>query len=438
MQTMIRQVMERLKGLLRDGDLERLARESGWMRRRRKVNARAFLAILTLGALSKPEMTYTDMSQYAGLMGVAVSPQALHQRFTESAFRFLQAVLARVVQAVLERVAGQVVPLLARFNGVYIRDSSVIRLPAALAAIWPGCGDCHGATAGVKLQIRWEHSSGRLEGPVVQAARAHDRATPYGPENAPAGSLAIADLGYFCLAEIAERQRRGQYFLTKYKVGTTLWKGGKRWDLVAWLQRLEGTFGEVMVEVGARERIPVRLLAYRLPPEAAARRQRRVREYARKKQVTPRWETRFLASWVVVLTNVPADMLNAQEVAVLLRVRWQVEVLFRTWKSQLRVDTWRSQNPWRILCELYGKLIAIALTHWLVQLGWALRWDLSLAKAVQAVQKVAIPLMLALRSRHGFLEIIRLLLVVFWSACRQNKRRRRPATFQLLLQPGFA
>ena len=41
---------------------------------------------------------------------------------------------------------------------------------------------------------------------------------------------------------------------------------------------------------------------------------------------------------------------------VLLRVRWQIELLFKLFKSHTQVDTWQSQKPWRILCEVYAKI----------------------------------------------------------------------------------
>ena len=158
-----------------------------------------------------------------------------------------------------------------------------------------------------------------------------------------------------------------------------------------------------------------------------------MREYARQKQVPLKKETLFLAGWILLLTNVPEEMLSLEEAATLRRVRWQVEILFRVWKSQVKVDEWRSENPWRILCEIYGKFIAIVITHWLLLLEWPRLLDMSLSKAVQAVQKLALPFALALRYGGELERLLELLQRCFRVACRQNKRRKEPATFQLLL-----
>jgi IS4 transposase len=62
-----------------------------------------------------------------------------------------------------------------------------------------------------------------------------------------------------------------------------------------------------------------------------------------------------LAAWNVVITNIPEELLSLDEAFVLTRVRWQIELLFKLWKSHGRVDEWRTTNPERILCEVYSE-----------------------------------------------------------------------------------
>ena len=84
------------------------------------------------------------------------------------------------------------------------------------------------------------------------------------------------------------------------------------------------------------------------------------------------------------MTNVPRAVVSAREVWVLARVRWQIEILFRVWKSVLQVDAWRSQSPWRVLCEVYAKLPGVVWWHWRVVLARGCVWDLSLYQAARA------------------------------------------------------
>ncbi len=433
----VQQIQENLKRLLTDPAIENLARETGFIRRQRKLTGRHFLALMTFGALEQPQVSYTALAQWSALLGSALTPQALEQRFTAEAATFLRRVLEQAVQQVIEATTPKAIPILQRFEGVFLRDSTVIGLPEELHALWPGCGGTQGPTAGLKVQVFWNIVQGHLQGLSLHPAKHHDRTIPYGPDHMPPGSLSIADLGYFSLQEFVHFQRQGKFFLSRYKVGTALFTPqGQRLDLVAWLKRQPRQAMEIPVLLGAKPRLPVRLLIYPVPPEVAAQRRRRLREYARKKQVPLKKETLYLAEWVLVVTNVPQERLGLTEAVPLLRMRWQIELLFRLWKSRLHVDQWRSQKRWRILSEIYGKLIAIVVTHWLLLLGWAIP-DLSLDKAVQAVQKMVVPLALALYRGEPLEELFRLLQTLLQKACHQNKRRRQPATFQMLsaLQP---
>ena len=425
------QIEHNIKQVLQE-EADTLARQMGFIQRQRKLTGSAFVQVLVWGALDNPTLSYTDLSQDAALLGVSISAQGLEQRFTEKAARFLQRVLEQMVKRVIAGVTPPAVPIFQRFNGVYIRDSSVVSLPVELKEVWPGCGGSAGDTAALKLQVRLNYATGQLEGPALQPGRQHDRTTLYGPAGELPGSLELADLGYFSLAELRLRNEQGKYFLTRYKAGTALYTPeGERLDLLHLTQEVT-TVAERPVLVGRKERIPVRLMAFRVPQEVADQRRRRLREYARKKGVTPRHETLLLAGWTILLTNAPEKMLSPREALVVMGVRWQVEILFRVWKSHARIDEWRSRNPWRILSETCAKCIGQMITHWMLLAEWHRFPDRSLLKAAKAVQKLAIPLALALRRGKGLEEVVSLFRECFRTACHQNKRRGKPATYQLL------
>ena len=128
-------------------------------------------------------------------------------------------------------------------------------------------------------------------------------------------------------------------------------------------------------------------------------------------------------------------MLNLDEAFVLMRTRWQIELIFKLWKSHGRIDEWRTENPWRILCEVYAKLIVMLIQHWIMLAGCWEYPDRSLFKAVKTIQRHAMNLACAFASGHverlyEALEIIRQCLSV---GCRINKRKKKPHTYQLLL-----
>ena len=52
------------------------------------------------------------------------------------------------------------------------------------------------------------------------------------------------------------------------------------------------------------------------------------------------------------------------EALVLLRERWHMELLYKLCKHDGQLDQWRTGNPWRVLCEVYAKLMS-ALVVWI-------------------------------------------------------------------------
>ncbi|MFN8501192.1 MAG: transposase [Kouleothrix sp.] len=72
------------------------------------------------------------------------------------------------------------------------------------------------------------------------------------------------------------------------------------------------------------------------------------------------------------VTTIPPDGLTVTEALVLARARWQIELLFKLWKSHGQIDLVRDVQPWRVLCELYGRLLNQIVQHWLLLVS---RWD---------------------------------------------------------------
>lgn len=428
----IPQVAEAMQVVLTDR-ADELGKELGFVQRQRKLSGSKFAQILVFTFQANPNATYEDLSQGAATLGVAISPQGLEERFTETAAHLMQAVLADAVEQVISS-RPTAIPILQRFEGVYLRDSSVISLPTELAAMWPGVGGSHGSTAALKLQVDLNFSTGQLDGPVLQSGRTQDQCSPFQHRELPVGALHLADLGYFSLKRLSQDNRRGVYWITRLKTGTAVYTpAGERVQLSSWLKAQGQDVLDCSALIGAQHRLACRLLAVRVPQEVAEQRRRRLREYARKKQVPLKAETLALAEWTLVLTNVPNDKLSWREALILLRVRWQVELLFKLWKSYVQVDEWRSRNPWRILCEIYAKLLNAVMLHWVCLTDFWERPNRSLFKAANAVQKYAVALALAMPSRETLISVLTSLHACLMATCRVNRRHKHPSTYQLLL-----
>ena len=137
------------------------------------------------------------------------------------------------------------------------------------------------------------------------------------------------------------------------------------------------------------------------------------------------------ADWTILSTNTPASLLQTQEVLVLARVRWQIELLFKLWKQDGLVDEWRSTQPWRILSEVNAKLIAVVVQHWVLLVSCWQYPDRSLVQAAQTIRQDQEAVLLA-RALTGVLTLPTAIRQIA-TGCRLNRRRQAPNTAQLLL-----
>src|SRR5260370_3002865 len=108
--------------------------------------------------------------------------------------------------------------------------------------------------------------------------------------------------------------------------------------------------------LGHKNGVPVRLILLRVPKEVAEERQARIIEKAKDNGNEPSNEILELAHWTIVITNIPRKMASYEEFLLLLRLRCQMERLFRLWKEGVTLDDWRTKTPHRILFQLHPKL----------------------------------------------------------------------------------
>jgi hypothetical protein len=412
------------------------ARATKFVMRTSKLTGALFVQTLVLGFLANPRATREQLAQTAMTLGLQITPQGLDQRMTQAGAACLLEVLDATAATVLaaDPVA---IPLFDRFSGVYIQDSTLIGLPSTLARIWRGSGNQHTTvahSARLKLSVRLNLSTGALSGPHTDHGLTSDRSLQLQDQAIPEGALRIADLGFFDLSVLQAIGAAKGYWLTRPQVTTVMYdQQGVRLDLAHFLAAQRSATVEISIRLGARHRLGCRVLALRVPQEVADQRRRRLYTEAQRRGRAPNAQALALADWTIFVTNVPQELLTVSEALVLGRARWQIELLFKLWKSQGEIDTWRSAKDGAILCELYAKVIAMIVQHWIMMVSCWGYADRSLLKAAATVRAHAMCLATALRCAGRLAEAIEIIAACLAVGCRINKRRKAPHTYQLLL-----
>lgn len=418
---------------------EAAAQKSGVIQRQRKFTAPTLLQTFVWGFLKNPEASDEELAQMAAQCGVAVTPQAIEQRHSPKLVTFLQEVFQEGAKAAVGSDRA-LAPILERFPSVPIVDGSSLQLPDSMQQEFAGCGGPHASgKAALKLQTELDLRSGAVT-VAVEQGRSPDAATPRQHERHGKGSLRITDLGYFNVAVFAEQDEAGEYFLSRLQFGTNVMlrrgdadeEPGAAVALLSWLAQQGGPFVEQLVFLGQGKKLPCRLIAWRLPEDQANRRRQKLREDIRKKRgCEPSAERLAWCDWTILVTNVPVELLAPKEAAVLYRARWQVELLFKRWKSLNLVALLSGATEVRQMVRVWSRLLMSLVQHWLVLAGVWGDPTKSLSKACQAIRDFAGRLAATLANPSDLERVLADLCRVLAKTCRRNKRSK-PGTYELL------
>jgi hypothetical protein len=351
----------------------RLARSTRWSQRRGKIDPYEFLLSLVLGQASALRLTLNSQAQ--SLLD-PVSRQAIHQRFNARAVEFFQAAFDYALSQAVDQppTAAMAAGLRQHFSAVYVLDSSCFDAPPALQTLFPACGG-DGSPANVKLLLRYEYTQGQLDPRALLPGKKSDQglgaamAALLRPDQ-----LQIQDKGFYDAAAWHAAQTAGAYLLLPLPASVTIWRrpqAGRTEELLDLDAALAATTGDrlewTQVTLGkAKSRVEgLRLVAFRLSPESAARHQAALQEAQRRQGRQPNRSTLQRAHWLLLITNAPQAKLPTDMMAYLYRLRWQIELIFRQCKSTLRLDQHRGDNPYRTQCEIWARLLcAVVVFLW--------------------------------------------------------------------------
>lgn len=333
--------------------------------RKRNLDAASFVKLLVWGWFAQPKASLNQLAAFAEHLGQHITPQAIAERLDASAVMLLMQVLEGVLHQQVF-VASLPSHKLRQFKGIYLTDSTQLSLPAALNFLFAG----QGSGSQVKVQLCLEYLSGCVSGLELEAGRTPDQKCLLPLKQGQAGSLHLFDLGYFKQDHLALLNEQQAFYVSRYQSQTALYddQTGEQIELLTYLRASDQPDTEIKVALGAHLHTPARLIAHRLAPKLAAARRRKAKRKARNDGRTCSAAHLALQGWDLYLTNLPPEW-TRQDIQNLYKLRWQIELIFRTWKSQLQLAHFGQWRMERVLCQLYAHLIGCVLSqaltaHW--------------------------------------------------------------------------
>lgn len=407
-----------------------VARATGFVKRVSKLTGALFVQTLALGFLDNPNATLNGLTETSQDVGVTITKQGLQSRI-DKAVPFLTEMFQQAI-ALFRNDLPLNLKVLQQFTAIFLTDSSIIAVPDALKEEFPGCGGA-GPDAAIKIQLTFEFLRGGMTGVCCQAGRTPDQKYTGELESIQAGALYLSDLGYFVMSRFRRLNEHHAYFLSRFDTQTALFTSeGEPCDLLEWLRVHGATQFEEPVRIGQKEQLSCRMIVLRVPQEVADERRRKARETARRKGRTPSARHLALMDWTVYITSVPATMLTLRQVVILYSVRWQIELIFKLWKSECDLDRVAGHHRERVLSELYAKLVGIVIMQFLLAPFRNGERELSVVKVVRIIQHHIRHVIEHLDDCEQLTQVLQDLAQRFLECGRKDKRRRL-TTLQAIL-----
>jgi len=361
-----------LRSVLKNIPLNRLGRLTTLVQRTPKKITPLTLVTAGLLLISQPQVSLTVWAVLLGLLShQTISKQGVSDRLNPATVAFFKAVLASALGQCVAVSKAWALRWKCPFGRILIQDSTTAKLSKILAAAFPGGSNQHGETSGVlRIQAIFDLLTQTwLDFSLSSYRRNDQKASPDILPYVKAKDLVLRDLGYFAVAVLAQIVDLNAFFLTRFYFRTGVYdEQGQPINLLKLLQK-KGRLDQ-WIRLG-KESLRVRIVAMPVPEQVAAERRRKARAHLGNRCQLSK-EYLAMQGWTIYLTNVPADVLSPKQISALYGQRWQIEIIFKAWKSHFQLETISSSmSAEQLEVLIYSKLLFITITFPLPSLALA-------------------------------------------------------------------
>jgi len=441
----ISEFSEQVKRFFNREEIESIARSTNFVQRKSKLTGYLFATAIMFSLLIHSTPT---LEQLVGLLELYIndlelSREAIHQRINKYAVDFLKALLSRAIQ--IRFASLPKIKLLRQFNSIKIMDSTSFQLPENLAPLFSGSGG-NASAAAAKIQFEYDLKSCEFSY-LVESGNSPDNCQENSfLANIHKKDLIIRDLGYFNIAIFKKVDEKGAYYLTRYMPRVNIFIKNEngafhKIDLLKLIKKMKHPIIEQEIYFYCKDgKTKTRLIIEKVPDIVKEQRLRKINKNDKRRGKTTSRETRDLQTVNLFITNAPNDLLTKETIRVLYGIRWQIELIFKNWKSNFHLDKYTGYRPERIECFLYSRLLLIFITtkifSWIRNKLWtAHKTELSEFRSAKYLKIIANEWFRILISNHKDLNSILEHSILFIERhCMKMKHTAKPHTLEIMNQ----
>lgn len=362
------------------GELNRLGRKTGFNQRKGGIPGYAFADTLIFPGTAYDKHSLNDQSSSLKIRhDIDITKQGINERYTDKTIDFIKSILFELLRKVIPDNPS--IEELSHFEAVRIKDSTCFQVPEHLLEYFPGSGGS-ASKAMVRIQFEYDAKSGEVLDLSLHAFNEQDQSDSVNTlHTIKENELCIRDLGYVnrkfpealirCRAHYLNRSAAngGIYFEKGAGIEKANFVGLKRSMTKKRIRILDTT----AYLYGGDNKFKTRMILEMLPDDVVSERIRKIKAEAKKNKSNPSAEHMARAYFNIFITSVSPDILPKEKVRELYCLRWQIELVFKTWKSFGELHKTKKMKYARFVSSIYARLI-------MLMLNWKIFWELLLKK----------------------------------------------------------
>lgn len=290
--------------------------------------------------------------------GVSIRKQSFQERFNGYAVDFMKSMVAYALSI---KLRFNEVKESSRFGRIIIGDSTSYQLPPNFAKKYRGNGG--GASeASIKVQYYYDLLGQQIIDVCVQEGINPDCKYPL--QDIQRNDLRVEDLGYFKIQRLRDIHENGAFFLSRLRFDIKIYvlKNGvyECFNLLKEIKKIKkGLITSTEVYIGEKEKFPVRLVLEKVPLAIANEKRRKLKTDKQNKRKGITEERLIFCDVNAFITNCDEELLPTNLIRQCYSLRWQIEIMFKAWKSIFKIDKVKQMKLERFECLHYGCLMLI-------------------------------------------------------------------------------
>lgn len=346
---------------LSDEEILRIAQKTGFVKRvEKKITANEYLFYFCQESI-KGTVSYNDLAAKLSCEQVCnASRQAYFYRTKQEAVMFFEQILATVMKHKYQVYDLNKTNIKEKFRRILIQDSTIIRLPQKLYEIFSGVKNAKSVVCNARIQGVYDLLAGEFISFSIDSYSDNDLKVA---ENIDVvkGDLVLRDRGYFLISAIENMKNKGADSIIRYKHKTKFYDpiSNKEINLLNLLKQLGSL--DITLLCGKNKNTKLRIIAAPVPEEIANLRRMKAKKEAKTRMCSK--ELLQLMAWSIFITTIENQDFNFQQAGILYALRWRIESIFKTWKSNLNFDKIHNVSELQLRVLLNARFIMITLLY---------------------------------------------------------------------------